>query len=94
MKAAEWIDKVKAARGWDSDYRAAKELGLTRQTVSTYRSRDTTMDEGTALKVAEALGINPAAVLIDQLAERSKDAGVSSTLHQVARQLCALCKIL
>lgn len=91
MKAAEWIDRVKMSRGWDSDYRVAKELGLPRQTVSTYRSRDATMDEQTAFKVAKALEVDPAAIIIDQAAERSKDAAISAALHAVARSLCILC---
>lgn len=92
MKAADWIDKVKAERGWDSDYRAAKELGITRNAISNFRAgRNQSMDEGTALKVAQALGVDPAAVIIDQVAERSKDAGLSTALHRVAKQLCILC---
>ena len=85
MKAADWIDKVKAARGWESDYRTAKELGLTRNAISNFRAgRNQTMDEGSALKVAQALGVEPAAIIIDQLAERSKDQGLRTALQQVA----------
>uniref|UniRef100_UPI0035B00B8C helix-turn-helix domain-containing protein n=1 Tax=Hylemonella sp. TaxID=2066020 RepID=UPI0035B00B8C len=84
MKAADWIDRVKVSRGFESDYRVAKELGLSKQAVSDYRKKTSTMDEGTALKVAEALGLDPAAVIIDQLAERSKDQGLRTALQQVA----------
>lgn len=73
MKAEKWIDRVKAARGWDSDYRVAKELGITRQAVSNYRSRTPTLDEESSMKVAHALGINPALVLADQAMERTKN---------------------
>eukprot|EP01031_Cornospumella_fuschlensis_P003352 gene3352-4169_t len=73
MKAAEWIDRVKKQRGWDSDYRVAKEIGLSRQTVSTYRARQSTLDEDAAIKVAGALGERPEAVLLDQYAERTKN---------------------
>ena len=63
MNAAHWIDKVKTAKGWGSDYRVAKELGLSPNTISTYRGgRSQTMDEVTSIKVAEALGIDPAGV--------------------------------
>ena len=47
MKAADWIDRLKEVRGWDSDYRAAKELGLNRATVSLYRTKQSTFDEET-----------------------------------------------
>lgn len=92
MKAAEWIDRVKAAKGWPSDYKAAQELGITKGAMSQIRTGDSlTLGEGTAIKVAEALGVDPAGIIIDQVAERSKDAGLSTALHRVARQLCILC---
>lgn len=92
MKAADWIDRVKAARGWDSDYRAAKELGMTRSGMSSIRTGESvTLREETAIKVAQALGVDPVGIIIDQVAERSKDENVSTALHKVARQLCILC---
>jgi transcriptional regulator with XRE-family HTH domain len=91
MKAAEWIDRVKVKRGWESDYRAAKELGLSRNTISNYRVKTPTLDEETAIKVAGALGMNPAGIIIDQVAERSKDAAIRSSLSKVAGELCILC---
>jgi transcriptional regulator with XRE-family HTH domain len=92
MKAADWIDRVKASKGWESDYRVAKELGFSRNTIGNFRSgRSGTMDEETALKVAAALGIDPAAVIIDQVAERSKLPEISAALHRLANQLCILC---
>lgn len=93
MKAAEWIDRVKAKRGWDSDYRVAKELGLSRATVSKYRTRTPTLDEESAVKVAGALGMNPAGIVIDQLIERSNSPEVRSTLSKEVERLCILCKV-
>lgn len=88
MKAAEWIDRVKLARGWESDYRVAKELDLGRQTVSTYRSRpDSTMDEDTAIKVAGALGEKPELILIDQAHERARSEAARSALGKVLARL-------
>lgn len=93
MKAAEWIDRVKIKCGWESDYRVAKELHLSRNTISTYRGgRSQTMDEDTAAKVAFALGENPAAIIIDQVAERSKDPAIRAALLNVSNSLCILCK--
>jgi transcriptional regulator with XRE-family HTH domain len=83
MKAAAWIDRVKVARGWESDYRAAQELGVARATVSKYRSRDSTLDEDTAVRVAAALGQPAEIILIDQAAERSKNIEVRSALARV-----------
>lgn len=93
MKAAQWIDRVKAKRGWESDYRVAKELGLSRQTVSGYRTRIPTLDEDSAIKVANALGERPEAVLLDQYAERTRNPEVRSALSEAARRLCILCLI-
>lgn len=93
MKAADWIDKVKAAKGWPSDYRAAKELGCKPNTISQYRTHGTPMDENIAISVAKALGERPEAVLIDQFAERTKNPEVRSALSRAARDLCILCKV-
>ena len=91
MKAADWIDRVKTARHWDSDYRVAKELGVNRATISNYRIRESTLDETTSIRVAKLIGLNPAGVILDQVAERSKDPEVRSTLSKVAGDLCILC---
>ena len=72
MKAADWIDRVKTTKGWESDYRVAKELGLSKQTVGSYRGKTPTMDELTSVLVAEALDIDPAILLADQALERAK----------------------
>ncbi len=72
MKAANWIDRVKAEKGIESDYRAAKELGCKPHTISMYRSNETLMDEAISLKVAEALAIDPIIILADQALERAK----------------------
>lgn len=94
MKASEWIDRVKAARHWDSDYRVAKELGFSRNTIGNFRGgRAQTMDEETAIKVAGALGERPEAVVLDQMAERVKTPGLRSALLAHAKALCILCSI-
>lgn len=87
MKAAEWIDRVKTARGWDSDYRVAKELGLTRQVVSRYRNNPSTMDDEAAVKVADALGAAPEVVLLDQAIERTKSTEAKAALGNLLKRL-------
>lgn len=88
MKAAQWIDRAKAENGWPSDYRAAKELGITRGAVSTYRQKpDATLDESVAFRLAQALHLEPAAVLLDQYAERSKDAQVKAAIQAASARL-------
>ena len=87
MKAAAWIDRVKAAKGVQSDYAVAKVLELSRATISKYRSTTPTLDEETALKVAYALSIDPAIVLTDQAMERAKNADARSAWSAVLERL-------
>lgn len=94
MKAADWIDRAKKMHGWASDYKAAQELGLSRNAISNYRGGlRLTFDEDTSIKVAEALGERPEAVLLDQYAERTKTPAVRTALLDAARRLCILCKV-
>lgn len=73
MKAAEWLDRAKSVKHWESDYRAAKELGLTRGGISQIRTGTTpTLSEETAVKVALALDVDPFVILADQAMERAK----------------------
>lgn len=72
MKAVEWIDRLKAERGWESDYRVAKELGVSRSAVSRYRNApESTMEDAVATEVAKALDLEPHIVILDQVAERT-----------------------
>jgi hypothetical protein len=88
MRASEWIDRAIKANHWPSDYRAAKELQLSRATVSIYRSKETaTLDDAVALRVASAIGVRPAVVLLDQLAERTKSDEARDALRAVLRQV-------
>lgn len=88
MKAAEWIDRVKAAHGLQSDYAAAKALGFSRNTISNYRSGSRhTFDDAGCLKVAELLGIDPAVVLVDQAMERARLDGARGAWSAVLQRL-------
>lgn len=88
MKASGWIDRLKAKRGWESDYRAAKELGIARATVSKYRGNaESTMDEDTAVRVAAALGTEPEIILLDQVIERSKNDEAKTALERALKRL-------
>ena len=87
MKAAEWIDRVKSINGIASDYGVAKALGLSRTTVSGYRSRSSTLDEDASIKVAQAIGARPEAVILDQAAERVKSPEARAALLAAAHRL-------
>lgn len=88
MKARDWIDRAKLAQGWDSDYRAARELGVTRGAMSQIRTGDSaTLGEETALKVAEALQLDPALVLADQAMERARSESARTAWAAVLQRL-------
>lgn len=87
MKAADWIDRVKSINGIASDYGVAKALGLSRTTVSGYRSRLSTLDEDASIKVAQAIGARPEAVILDQAAERVKSPEARAALLKAAERL-------
>lgn len=70
---AEWLDAVKARLDLPSDYAAAKVLGVTRQTVSGYRTGRATFDDEVAFLVAEILDVNPLEVMVSSRAERAKN---------------------
>jgi transcriptional regulator with XRE-family HTH domain len=90
MKAAVWIDRVKSVKGWDSDYRAAKELGMTRGGMSQIRTGDSaTLSDETIIKVAAALDIDPIVVLADQAMERAKNEAVKSAWSSALDKLGA-----
>lgn len=65
MKTLEYIAAVKAARHIESDYAAAKLLGLTRSALSSMRCGKSTMSDETALRIADILGLPPLVVIAD-----------------------------
>lgn len=88
MKAADWIDRVKKARGWESDYRVAKELPISHPTISRYRNKpESTMDDETAVKVAAALGAEPELIILDQVAERTKSEPARAAIARALKRL-------
>ncbi|WP_404993322.1 DUF3693 domain-containing protein [Cupriavidus pauculus] len=68
----EFLDAVSAKLGGASDYAIAKELGITRASVSRYRNGHGGFDDETAIRVARILDIDPAAVMCAAHAERAK----------------------
>lgn len=74
----EFIAAVKAKHGIESDYAAAKLLGVTRTTLSHYRNGKGLLGDDAALKVAELLEIEPGYVLACIAAERSKNERVKA----------------
>lgn len=87
MKAANWIDRVKTSKGLPSDYAVAQLLGITRSSVSKYRSSTPTFDEEMSVKIARVLEIPPGVVLADQAMERAKNEEARSAWSQILERL-------
>ncbi|OJA63787.1 hypothetical protein BGV68_01840 [Burkholderia ubonensis] len=69
----QWLDAVKERLQIESDYAAAKALGVTRFSVSSWRNGRATFDDDTAFRVAEILEVNPLEVIVSCRAERAKN---------------------
>lgn len=66
------LDRVAEKIGKSSDYALAKALSAPQQRLSNYRHGRTQMDDDVAMQVAEILGDDPAVILAELHAERSK----------------------
>ena len=69
----QYLDAYKAKLHLASDYAAAKALGITRAAVSKYRNGHGGFDDETAVRLAEALEINPLEVIAAANGERARD---------------------
>lgn len=81
LKTVELLNRVKAAYHLPSDYALAKKMGISKQSVSDYYNKGSTLNDKTAFIVAELLDLNPAYVVACsnmERAERKEDSvGVS-----------------
>lgn len=68
----DFLNAVKAAKNLTSDYQLAKFLGLTQSSISLSMSGRTYLGDESAIKVAEALKIDPAQVIASVHYERAK----------------------
>lgn len=87
MDTIAYLDAVKARYHWESDYKLAKELGMSKSRISGYRCGKSSMDESACIKVAKLLNIDPAPVLLDAIAERTKCDQAARILRKTAKQL-------
>ncbi|SFQ18994.1 helix-turn-helix transcriptional regulator [Ralstonia sp. NFACC01] len=68
----DFLEAVSRKLGGASDYAVAKALRISRSAVSKYRNGQGSFDDETAMRIAEILGIDPAAVAAASHAERAK----------------------
>lgn len=68
----DFLDALKARHSLHSDYSVAKKLGVTRTSISNYRSKRSFFDNDTAIRVARLLDIDPGFVVACCHLERAK----------------------
>jgi plasmid maintenance system antidote protein VapI len=81
------LDEVRRVKGLDSDYTLAKLLNVRTQTISSYRTGRTQMNDAMALRAARVLGRAPAPLLAQLAAERASDQEVAKVWAEAARVL-------
>ncbi len=89
MRTINYLKKTKEVLDVSSDYGLAKKLGLTKQTISGYMNGNRTMDDYTAAKLAEVLGISALEVIAAANAEREKDAEKAEFWRKLAKMSAA-----
>ncbi len=72
MRSYNFIEMYKEKNNLPSDYRASKELGVTRASISLYKN-GRPLDEDLALKIAESIDIDVSEILYIIRAEKAKD---------------------
>lgn len=88
------IDRAAAALGGVTDYRLAKILGVRQTALSKYRLGQRQLDDGIAVQLAELAGMNPAQLLAEIQAERSKDEAARKEWMRLAKLAQAACLML
>lgn len=83
----EFLDGLKDRLKIKSDYKLAKELGVSHTRISNWRRGRNTFDERIAVQVAHLLTLDPAYVLACMAAERSKRADVKTAWKKAAQRI-------
>lgn len=78
----EYLDDLKEKTG--SDYKAAKKMNIDKSVISNIRRRQLMSDE-TAIKVADALGVNRSELLIAAAIARSGDSEVKKSWENISK---------
>ena len=88
--SVEFLDSVKALKGFTSDYQLSKHLNCTRGAISSYRTGRTYLDDEMACKVAADLGQDSSYVLACIASERAKKPEVKAAWAHAAEVLYGL----
>lgn len=85
MRTVDYLDAIKARHNLSSDYQLWKLTGWSKATISAYRNKPQYFSDEHALLVAELLDLDPAEVLADVYAERTKNSEVRAVWARVAQ---------
>lgn len=89
-KTIETLNRISQMLGGASDYEVAQHLGVTRATVSKWRTGQGSMSDETALIAASfADQTTPEALLLEMAAERTTSEKAAETYRRIARRLRA-----
>jgi transcriptional regulator with XRE-family HTH domain len=93
----EYLDEAKNRLGLASDYQLCKHFGVSTGTVSNWRKGARGLDNYSAMKLGEAIGKDPLAIIATTEAERETDAEKKANWSSWAKKLqgmTAACVIL
>jgi len=96
-KTTEYLEESKKLLGISSDYALAKWLEVTDGAMSHYKTGRRTIDDYTAARIADALGINPMEIIAAanaERAEREKDEKRREYWRKVFASCAAACLLL
>ena len=85
MDTNELLDRLKKEKEIPSEYALAKFLGVSQTAVQKYRAGGAEMRDQVALKVAEALDMDPGEVLAGLYAKRTKDPEVRKVWERLSK---------
>lgn len=85
----DFIERLRASNDGCSNYRIAKILDTSQSAVVKYTKHGGTMDDRIAVRMAEALGIDPAYVLACMAAERANTFELSKQWERIAAHFAA-----
>lgn len=85
----ELIERFKATKGIESDYAAAKALGLNPNRISNYRCGVSHADDRMAVVLADELGLDRLETIARINADRAKDSASRAFWKRVAKQVAS-----
>jgi plasmid maintenance system antidote protein VapI len=83
------LDTLSASLGDASDYAVAKALGVTRATVSKWRTGVGAMSDETAIRAAKILNQDPSTLILIMAEDRARTPTVKAFYRQIADRLRA-----